>query len=153
MCTCRDTGTSFDVCACRADGVAVWHESKSFVNVNERRWHISTVPRGRGALDREGSAGVERRLGLDGLDVFGAVRGRLVLGLLVLHGVDDLVVSGSNRRARDGADDEDPARIYDVGVGADRNFDRFSLDILLIWPLNAPRRRVSDAGANPSMRL
>ena len=35
----------------------------------------------------EGSAGgLEARLGLDGLDVVGAVRGRLVLGLLVLHG-------------------------------------------------------------------
>ena len=59
-----------------------------------------------------------RRLGLDGLHVgVGAVRrGRLVLGLLVLHGVDDLVVGRRDRGARDGADDEDPARIYDVGV-------------------------------------
>ena len=50
------------------------------------------------------------RLGLDGLDVaVGAVRrGRLVLGLLVLHGVDDLVVGRRDGRARDGADDEDP---------------------------------------------
>ena len=57
------------------------------------------------------------RLGLDGLHVgVGAVRrGRLVLGLLVLHGVDDLVVGRRDGRARDGADDEDPARIYDVG--------------------------------------
>ena len=50
------------------------------------------------------------RLGLDGLHVgVGAVRrGRLVLGLLVLHGVDDLVVRRGDRGARDGADDEDP---------------------------------------------
>ena len=88
------------------------------------------------------SRGSIRRLGLDGLDVgVGAVRGRLVLGLLVLHGVDDLVVRRGDRGARDGADDEDPARIYDVGVGA------------LIWPRNALTRRVSDAGASPSMRL
>ena len=50
------------------------------------------------------------RLGLDGLHVgVGAVRrSRLVLGLLVLHGVDDLVVRRGDRGARDGADDEDP---------------------------------------------
>ena len=67
------------------------------------------MPRGRERSTRRGSAGgLEARLGLDGLDVVGAVRRRLVLGLLVLHGVDDLVVSGSNRRARHGADDEDP---------------------------------------------
>ena len=49
------------------------------------------------------------RLGLDGLDVgVGAVRSRLVLGLLVLHGVDGLVVGRRDGRARDGADDEDP---------------------------------------------
>ena len=65
---------------------------------------------GKGALNpskgaREGL--VEARLGLDGLDVVGAVR-RLVLGLLVLHGVDDLVVRSGDRGTRDGADDEDP---------------------------------------------
>ena len=56
------------------------------------------------------SRGSIRRLGLDGLDVgVGAVRcRRLVLGLLVLHGVDDLVVGRRDGRARDGADDEDP---------------------------------------------
>ena len=64
---------------------------------------------GEGALNpsRE-RGGLEARLGLDGLDVVGAVRGRLVLGLLVLHGVDDLVVRRGDRGARDGADDEDP---------------------------------------------
>ena len=102
-------------------------------------------PRGEGARTAQSKAsrGSITRLGLDGLDVgVGAVRrGRLVLGLLVLHGVDDLVVGRRDGRARDGADDEDPARIYDVGVGA------------LIWPRNALTRRVSDAGANPSMRL
>ena len=40
------------------------------------------MPKGKGALDpsRE-RGGLEARLGLDGLDVVGAVRGRLVLGL------------------------------------------------------------------------
>ena len=77
-------------------------------------------PRGEGARTAQSKAsrGVYERLGLDGLDIFGAVR-RLVLGLLVLHGVDDLVVGRRDRGARDGADDEDPAWIYDVGVGAD----------------------------------
>ena len=64
----------------------------------------------------EGSASTARergglydRLGLDGLDFVGAVRrGRLVLGLLVLHGVDHLIISRRDGRARDGADDEDP---------------------------------------------
>ena len=41
------------------------------------------------------------RLGLDGLHVgVGAVRGRLVLGLLVLHGVDDLIIGRRDGRAR-----------------------------------------------------
>ena len=79
---------------------------------------------GKGALNpskgaREGL--VEARLGLDGLDVVGAVRGRLVLGLLVLH-------------------------------LATPNFDRFFIGYLFIWR-DARRRRDSDAGANPSMRL
>ena len=66
---------------------------------------------GGGALPTtKGARGVYERLGLDGLDVgVGAVRRRrLVLGLLVLHGVDDLVVGRRDRGARDGADDEDP---------------------------------------------
>ena len=39
---------------------------------------------GKGALDpsRERGGGLEAHLGLDGLDVVGALRGRLVLGLL-----------------------------------------------------------------------
>ena len=76
------------------------------------------MPKGEGsARPRRERGGLYDRLGLDGLDVgVGAVRGRLVLGLLVLHGVDDLVVGRRDGRARDGADDEDPARIYDVGV-------------------------------------
>ena len=57
----------------------------------------------------KGARGVHGRLGLDWLHVVGAVRrGRLVFGLLVLHGVDDLVVGRRDGRARDGADDEDP---------------------------------------------
>ena len=81
------------------------------MNVSQSRWwHSCYCAQGgcKGALDREGSAGVHGRLGLDGLHVgVGAVR-RLVLGLLVLHGVDDLVVGRRDGRARDGADDEDP---------------------------------------------
>ena len=42
---------------------------------------------GEGALNPSKGAreGLEARLGLDGLDVVGAVVGRLILGLLVLH--------------------------------------------------------------------
>ena len=69
-----------------------------------------------GGRERGRPGGVAREhLGLDGLDVVGAVR-RLVLGLLVLHGVDDLVISGSNSRARHGADDV--VDLADGGVGA-----------------------------------
>ena len=42
------------------------------------------MPKGKGRLDATSAEArdLEARLGLDGLDVVGAVRGRLVLGLL-----------------------------------------------------------------------
>ena len=44
------------------------------------------MPRGRErSTRRRERGGLEARLGLDGLDVVGAVVGRLILGLLVLH--------------------------------------------------------------------
>ena len=79
------------------------------------------MPRGRErSTRRRERGGLEARLGLDGLDVVGAVR-RLVLGLLVLHGVYDLVVRRGDRGARDGADDEvgfvSPSQIGGCGLG------------------------------------
>ena len=63
--------------------------------------------RGKGARSTAtGARGSIRRLGLDRLDVVGAVRGRLVLGLLVLHRIDHLIISRRDRRARDGAGGE-----------------------------------------------
>ena len=82
------------------------------------------VPKGERERGRPSAAsrGSITRLGLDGLDVFGAVR-RLVLGLLVLHGVDDLDVAKPSCR-----------------LATRSNLSAFHW-ILLIWPRDALTRR------------